>query len=91
MSFKAGSFSSMLVFLSNQHRVHPHVSWVAGSIVWDIPKLVRDLGRQGHRWAGVGASRGHLCLGVLAVVSPILGNVVGLQVRVFLAAVRAIL
>ena len=52
-SFKAGSLSSMLDFLPSQHRVHPHVSWVGGSIVWDIRNLVRALGRQGHRWAGV--------------------------------------
>ena len=37
------------------------------------------------------SQQGHLCLGVLAVVGPILGNVVGLQARVFLAAVRVIL
>ena len=52
-SFEAGSLSSMLDFLPRQHRVHHHVSWVGGSIIWDIRKLVRALGRQGHRWAGV--------------------------------------
>ena len=53
ISFEACSLSSMLDFLPNQHRVHPHISWVRGSIVWDIRKLVRALGRQGHIWAGV--------------------------------------
>ena len=45
----------------------------------------------GSQMGRVVANRGHLCFGVLAVVGFILGNVIGLQVRVFLVAVRVIL
>ena len=52
--FRSGQSQQHVRFSSQPAQsTPPHVSWVGGSIVWDIRNLVRALGRQGHRWAGV--------------------------------------
>ena len=51
--FRSGQSQQHVRFSSEPAQSAPPRSWVGGSIVWNIRNLVRALGRQGHRWAGV--------------------------------------